>query len=432
MALHANIEWEIRTAGNNDNGGGFKVGATGVDRCQQDAAHAVLTTASTVHSTTTQINVDAGDYTVSTQDVGNIIQITGGTATAGFYEITAVDTGNNRWTLDRSAGSSGQTVVGRMGGALAHPQTIGSVIVAGNTIHIKSGTYLKVGSNSYVLQSTVQGGSGTPINWIGYNTTRRDRPIGNNRPLFDGNSDTTNCIIAINGNNFFDIRMANATGVGFSRGADMKIAIVNCRASSCGSHGFALGGTFDSTSVISCESDNNTGKGFENGAQTAMFCSYVHDNTAQGVTANRDLNATFSIFANNNSHGVHTFDGAPRLINCILFGNTGGSTDGLLLDGTGPGGEAFVFNTVSKDNGRYGFNRSVSSTVKVLVANFTFANNCYHGNGTAGLNTISASSTDITADPKFVNPAIGDFMLQGDSPLLNAGYDYRHWLGMPT
>jgi hypothetical protein len=189
MALHANIEWEIRTAGNNDNGGGFKVGATGVDRCQQDAAHAVLTTASTVHSTTTQINVDAGDYTVSTQDVGNIIQITGGTATAGFYEITAVDTGNNRWTLDRSAGSSGQTVVGRMGGALAHPQTIGSVIVAGNTIHIKSGTYLKVGSNSYVLQSTVQGGSGTPINWIGYNTTRRDRPIGNNRPLFDGNSD---------------------------------------------------------------------------------------------------------------------------------------------------------------------------------------------------------------------------------------------------
>src|SRR5678815_3698011 len=106
MALNAAIVWEVRTTGSDNNGGGFKTGATGTDHTLQDAAFATLTTASKVHSTTTQINVAVGDYTVAAGDVGNVLQITGGTATAGFYEITVVDTANNRWTLDRSAGTN--------------------------------------------------------------------------------------------------------------------------------------------------------------------------------------------------------------------------------------------------------------------------------------------------------------------------------------
>lgn len=77
--------------------------------------NATLTAATVVHSTTTQINVAIGDYTVNANDDGNIVQITGGTATAGYYRIASVDVPNNRWTLDRSAGTAGQTVVGTMG-----------------------------------------------------------------------------------------------------------------------------------------------------------------------------------------------------------------------------------------------------------------------------------------------------------------------------
>jgi hypothetical protein len=142
MALNAAIVWEVRTAGSDNNGGGFKTGATGTDRSQQDAAQATLTTASTVHTTTTQINVAAGDYTVASTDVGNVLQVTGGTATAGFYEITTVDTANNRWTVDRSVGTSGQTVAGAMGGALASPgKAAGAASVAGHIIYVKAGTY---------------------------------------------------------------------------------------------------------------------------------------------------------------------------------------------------------------------------------------------------------------------------------------------------
>ena len=106
MAISSAIVLEIRTGGSDNNGGGFVTGASGTDYSQQDSSQATLTTASTVNSTTTIIDVDSGDYTCSDNDVGNLLQITGGTATAGFYEITARS--GQQWTLDRSAGTSGQ------------------------------------------------------------------------------------------------------------------------------------------------------------------------------------------------------------------------------------------------------------------------------------------------------------------------------------
>jgi hypothetical protein len=88
LTLSALITWEVRNGGSDNNGGGFKAGASGTDRSLQDAAQATLSAASVIHSTTTQINVAVGDFTVSAADVGNVLQVTGGTATAGFYEIT--------------------------------------------------------------------------------------------------------------------------------------------------------------------------------------------------------------------------------------------------------------------------------------------------------------------------------------------------------
>src|SRR5688572_25727227 len=180
MALNANTVWETRTTGSDNNGGGFRFGASGTDRSQQDAAHATLTAASTVHTTTTQINVAVGDFTVSSADIGNIFQITGGTATAGAYEITAVDVPNNRWTVDRSAGTAGQTVVGAMGGAF---QTIGKglgVMVGGNVVWVKAGTYPITVGLAIPGNGTVPGGKNV---LIGYNATRGDNPVGDGRPL---------------------------------------------------------------------------------------------------------------------------------------------------------------------------------------------------------------------------------------------------------
>lgn len=69
-----------------------------------------VATTATVHTTTSQLTITG--HTVSSADIRSLVNITGGTMTAGVYEITAVDTANNRWTLDRSAGTAGQTGIG--------------------------------------------------------------------------------------------------------------------------------------------------------------------------------------------------------------------------------------------------------------------------------------------------------------------------------
>lgn len=174
MAIHANFVFEVRTGGADTNGGGFKSTASGTDRTLQDAAHATLSTSSVVHTTTTQINVAVGDYTVTSADVGNMLNLQGGSATAGLYEITAADTGNNRWTMDRAVGTAGQTCPGKMGGAYATPgYAAKAMTVSGNLCWVKAGTYTITTSTAgaagpVALVNSVQ------CAMIGYSSTRGD------------------------------------------------------------------------------------------------------------------------------------------------------------------------------------------------------------------------------------------------------------------
>ena len=72
-----------------------------------------VTVTAIVQATTTTILI-AG-YSVLANDIGNLIKITGGTGLAGTYQITAVNTGTNIYTLDKSAGTVGQTLTGKSG-----------------------------------------------------------------------------------------------------------------------------------------------------------------------------------------------------------------------------------------------------------------------------------------------------------------------------
>jgi hypothetical protein len=149
-----------------------------------------LSASSVIHSTTTQINVAVGDFTVSANDVGNVLQITGGTATAGFYEITVADVANNRWTLDRSAGVAAQTVVGAMGGALASPSIAAKAKVAGNDVYIKAGAY-SCSSTADVTAGRIAEDTGGTVasraRWVGYNAARDD---GGTRPVLTATSNS--------------------------------------------------------------------------------------------------------------------------------------------------------------------------------------------------------------------------------------------------
>jgi len=83
------IVWEIRSNGNDNNGGGFKTGASGTDYSQQTSPQYALTSVTTAGAGATFLLASA-----SADMVGNIAHVVSGTNfTAGFYEITSVSVG---------------------------------------------------------------------------------------------------------------------------------------------------------------------------------------------------------------------------------------------------------------------------------------------------------------------------------------------------
>lgn len=171
-AISANSVWEIRSTAtaSNVNGCAFVTGASGTDRSLQDAAHATLTTLSVVNAVTTIIDVSLTDYTVTAQDVGNFFHEIGGTATDGWYQITAVDTMLNQWTVDRAIGTAAQTVAGNMGGACV---TLNSALLA---VFVSSNTvWIKDQGAPYAVAAAISGmGAADYLRISGYTTTRGD------------------------------------------------------------------------------------------------------------------------------------------------------------------------------------------------------------------------------------------------------------------
>lgn len=234
MAISALVKWEVQTGGSDNNGGGFKTGATGVDYSQQTAAQATLSTSSVVNATTTIIDVAVGDHTVSTNDVGNIYQNTGGTSTAGYYEITAVNVGANQWTVDRAIGTAGQTLTGNMGGCLATPGAAAAALtVDGQLIWVKSGTY---------TLSTATAGKGGPVvmtqhsRMEGYQTTRGDRAA---RPVLSAGAQNTITLFTISASKEQVVMNMKADGnnqaalTGFVASNNGRNRVVYCEAVNC-------------------------------------------------------------------------------------------------------------------------------------------------------------------------------------------------------
>lgn len=332
MALSANIVFEVRTAGSDSNGGGFNSGASGTDRSQQNAAHATLTTSSTVHTTTTQINVAVGDYTVTTGDVGNLVQVTGGTATAGFYEITAVDTGNNRWTVDRSVGTAAQTVAGAMGGALASLGKVGgSGYVTGTKVWVKAGTYSVTSASTNVTNGCFSAGS-NGIFIEGYNATRGD--LGT-RPLIQASGISTFTLISISNNNAHQVTNLKLDGASLtsSRGIVVRhrayrIEVVNCTNGACV-------GDLGSTIYLECTASGCSSQiAFD---ECNCHTCVAYDNTVTGFAGTQGL----------------------WYVNCISDSNSGASSDGF-ASSSGTALNAHWVNCVAYNNGRDGFRFSAA------------------------------------------------------------------------
>ena len=361
MALSPPTQWEVRTTGNDNNGGGFVAGASGTDFSQQDAAQAVTTVASVVHTTTSQINVNAGDYTVVAADVGNLIQIHGGTATPGIYEITSVDIPNNRWILDRSAGTAGQTVVSNMGGALLSPAK--TVPVNGNIVWIKAGTYtMSVNTNNV---ANGKWSKNTAILVVGYDTNRAWGNV-DTKPviqatitltsMWDGSSNWVNNID-------FDANSQASTRC-VNNGAFTRCIFRN--ATLANSMGLAT----------HCLAFGNSATPFNGATSGYVYCE-ARDNTATGFDCD---NAT--------------------LIGCVSYDNTGASSDGFSVPTFN---SAHFFGCIAYNNGRDGFRTTSSSIVSRMILQNCIADS----NAGFGVNSASANYPSIAIRCAFRNNGSG-------------------------
>lgn len=409
MAISSSIVFEVRTTGSNNNGGGFKTGATGTDWSQQNAAQYALTSLTTAAANAIILTASA-----AADMVGNIIQITGGTNfITGFYEITAVSAGVSI-TVDRNcttaAGASGTA---NIGGALLTISQAALIVVAGNIVYIKSGTY------SELVSITVGGNASAGfILWSGYGTSRNDTPTGTNRPLIDAASTRASCISfassAADANVFEYLRFSGGTGANvstaFSAG-NVTATFKYCKSSSSASHGFSLA---MQTNFIGCEANSNTGTGFDVGSSGSGFimwgCS-SHNNTQRGYSTEGNEGGgpiDFCLAYANANHGFQINTSSISLRSNTSTANTGGSTDGFNI--SEPNNRSWpnvmMINNISQGNGRDGFRRASNTQQRIGIFDY----NDYQGNSGAGLTNIPAGAHDSTLNPTFTsstNLAIG-------------------------
>ncbi len=376
------------------------------DYSQQDTAQLTLTDIACNNSST--ITSATGGFTQ--EMIGNILKVTAGTDfTVGYYQIMSVPNTNTA-VLDRKPTSTTDAETNGtiyVGGATNHPATIASGIGGSSTVYIKSGTYQKVGAATTVLTTAVNSSNGHGIWWIGYVTSRTTETLGDDRPLFDGNSAATNALYSSGRQTFCNLRFSGATSHGVNLN-NSSSRFVNCKSSSNGGAGI---NSDTQTFLFGTEVNNNSVNGV-NGGVNALY-SYIHDNTGVGSTKNNGALVN-NIFDSNSTSalgdGINNF----MTVGNIFYNNPNAA---MQSNGDEPADIGFVVNNIFSSNG-YALYENGAST------QFLLFNNSFYGNTTNFFGTIIFPNTNnITTDPAFANAASADFTVGAASPVIGAGFD---------
>jgi hypothetical protein len=424
-ALPNGTTWEIRLSNGDDtNGGGFVTGATGTDYSQQNSAQ-VSYTDIVIQATTTTFKSSANNPVNAY--VGNIIQINSGSGcTTGFYEVTAVNTGTNVYTVDKSLGTATSTCSGKLGGAL---KTLSKMITAMQTT---GGIWQTAWVKAEAAYSTTS--------QLNYNASGTNAGVGSIVGYTSSRGDGGQ----------FTITASTTTGTVWlllSQGVNVQNAIVNCSSLGTSTGIETNGGSSQvNDNLYNVEVENCTTAGFNfntpgncincyatgnSGTAAFYFNSYGQSCYACVAIANTTVGFEYNNTANAQSGAMCVF--------CISANNTGGTTDGFLGNGASYGtircfgcvaygngrdGYRFTCTTESQivlidsifvNNSGYGVNNT-GSTCGLAAGNFITLNNAYYNNTTSDRNNFPTGPGDITltASP-FVNGAGNNFALNNNS-----------------
>lgn len=410
MALSGNTVFEVRPGGSDTNGGGFVTGASGTDRSQQTAAWATLTTASTVGTNTTWLMVSATDYTVTTADVGNLVQISGGTATAGVYQITAVDVPTNRWSLDRALGTTGQTAPGNMGGALATPGGAGLIVAANAVAGIT--VFIQYSATPYSITSTtanVSGGLVTPPSntyWVGYDLSRTKWPApGGNRPTIQLQSGLGSSLIMFAGTNntYF-----------------LQNVILDCNSNTLCRAG-VMSGEYFYVKAINGNWNTTGGVLQDNSAGRAILCEVTGCTTTGGAAALKMSGSVYYCVVHDNTVAANTSAAriGPLALCCIVYNITTGMGLSAAVavncvayncaqGGFFPGNNNCTFiNCIAENNGTYGWSGGTGRTALIKCSSYNNTSSRYN----AGTGAIFDIDPITASSSVFTNAAAADFTL---------------------
>lgn len=417
MAISNSCVWEVRSTGNDANGGGFVTGASGTDFSQQDAAQFALTGVTSAGAGSTFLDASA-----AASMIGNICRVVSGTNfTIGLYQIISVVAGVSV-TVDRAITTGvGSAGVINIGGAFATIQTGMSAITVDTQIcYVRAATYAITSSLTSVSVTSVDFHAAV----IGYGTVRGDNAqvtvtvssAINGVTLSHSGWKIHNFIFNDLGSGLIGASITAAycglfncqfndfnTGVSIT-GVDGILGRVLCTGSSTA--GFAIGGP--NVSLIACVASGNASIGFSI--------------TAVGVTVQScaSLNNTGA-----SSDGFNFTNFAFECINCLAYNN---GRDGFrfALNYSLSLGSIFI-NCISAKNVGFGVNQLIAAaTIKNTPAT---QNNGFWSNGSGATNNYVSPSTDVqitgtdpTNDP-FVSKATGNFALNstaGAGALLRA------------
>ena len=389
-ALPAGAQWEVRTTGNDLNGGFFNTaGGSGTDYSQQDAAQ--LTVTDGVTSTTTLTSITGG-FTAAM--VHNGVQLSGGTCTAGIYEITVV-TNSNTVTIDSSGGAAGAGCTVKVGGGLLTiAKALAKVVWVGGLVY--NGVWIK--SGTYTLTASLTTPSGV-YNITGYQATHGDNGT---KPLITTATNSTPLIVNANLgrpliNNLAFSNTAAVRSYGISVTAGMFMAISNCTFDGFASAlYFGTNNTSSPFAASAIEVKNSTGDGVLLANTTAKMFScagcYIHDNAGAGISdtggSSTTVLLTGSILAANGGGGLVLGDSVDLAImqNSTVAGNTGA---GVLLSN---GGNVYSYNSIYYNNTTYG----ISNPTTNLPSSAFGLSNAYGANGTAPTLNFPAGTGDVT------------------------------------
>lgn len=227
----------------------------------------------------------------------------------------------------------------------------------------------------------------------------------------------------------FELEQQGASGAAVT-GSGGGWIFHNIKISDAGGNGMTFTGT--NCTVTASEVTGVGGNGIaqtSGSTPTIIMGCYIHDLTGIGINFS-PVNPMGSIIGNVidtcGNNGIAASGASTNATNLLqIIGNTVYGCGNSGLEVTDADTRIFLMNNIFQDNGNAAGEYNVEFVAgSAEIAGWHGYNIFNHagGGGGANLSGLTATATELTSDPLFVDAAGGDFSLKAGSPAKRAGY----------